>query len=248
MFARTAACCMAIACLLFTQLSLAATLRVGVSADSPPLIYKEQQLTGIEVANAQVLGEYLKYKIEYVEKPRAQLANALASGEIDIIMSGATDSAAALASKPVMPAPVQVVIRFDDAGLNAYKGVLFRPGNKIGVVRASAGEKLAAELLKQAQLSHFDSQAAALAALQNKRIDFLLLTQPEAQFLARNPNYSDLLPLDNALSDDHIYWLVKNGNSALLEKVNRALAEMQQTGTLRAVINQWLPVRASTEH
>lgn len=247
MLARLLARYSALSCLLLCTFSLtqAATLRVGIAADMPPLAYTDQQLAGIEAANAQVIGKYLRYDIKYVEKPRRQLLNALNNGEVDIIMSGMTQSAGQLASQPVLDAPLQTVIRFDDAGLNAYKGILFRPGNKIGIIRDSAGAVFAADVLKQAALQTFETQAQALAALKSKRVDFVLLTRPEAQFLARDDNYSDLLALDHALSEDKIYWLVRPDNRALLQQINKALAEMQQTGTLRAIVNQWLPVSTS---
>lgn len=243
--ARASAVALTLLCSL--SQAVAATLKVGVSADMPPMVYHDQgQLSGIEIANAQVIGEYLGYKIKYVEKPRQQLIAALASGEVDVVISGATAADKQLASAAVMDAPVQAVIRFDDAALNAYKGVLFRPGNAIGIVRGSAGARFADELLKNAQRHDFDTQTQALAALKAKRVDFVLLTHPEAQFLARNPDYSDLLAVDHALSEDKVYWLVNQSNTALLQKLNTALTTMQQTGTLRAVINQWLPVSAAT--
>lgn len=245
---RQLACVTAFGLALILSLSAtAATLKVGVSADMPPLVYHDDgQLAGIEAANAQVVGEYLGYHIQYIEKPRAALIAALNTGEVDVIISGVTHHAGQLATAAVMPAPVQAIIRFEDASLLAYKGVLFRPGNAIGVVRHSAGATLADELLKHAKRSDFDTQAQALAALKAKRVDFVLLTQPEAQFLARDENYSDLMAVNHPLSDDHIYWLVNKNNPALLQKLNSSLNTMQTTGTLRAVINQWLPVSTST--
>lgn len=230
-------------------LSIAATLKVGLSSDMPPLVYHDEgQLAGIEVANAQVLGQYLGYKIQYVEKPRGQLEQALQKGEVDILMSGLLNSDKLLASQPFMPAPVQAVIRFDDAGLRAYKGVLFQPSNRIGIIEYSAGSAFAKQYLQQAQISHFSSAAQALSALKNKQVDYVLLTEPEARWLERDNRYSDLLRVEHSLTDDNLHWLMAGNNTSLQQQVNRALAQMQQTGTLRAIINQWLPVSADSDH
>ena len=77
-------------CLLGSSLAMAAGgIRVGMSADYPPLHYKQDgQVVGIEADNATAVSKITGLKVEIVELPFAQLIPSLLSGDIDAIMSG----------------------------------------------------------------------------------------------------------------------------------------------------------------
>lgn len=65
------------------------TLRVAVAALSPFVIKADDgTLSGFEIDSTQGLGEHLGVDIEYVEKPFCELAEAVLSGEADMIASG----------------------------------------------------------------------------------------------------------------------------------------------------------------
>lgn len=65
------------------------TLRVAVAALSPFVIKAEDgTLSGFEIDSTKALGEKLGLSIEYIEKPFCDLAEAVLSGEADMIASG----------------------------------------------------------------------------------------------------------------------------------------------------------------
>lgn len=65
------------------------TLRVAVAALSPFVIKAEDgTLSGFEIDSTQGLGAHLGVEIEYIEKPFCELAEAVLSGEADVIASG----------------------------------------------------------------------------------------------------------------------------------------------------------------
>ncbi len=67
------------------------TLRVGISTNAPPLVYKAGgKLRGLEVDFARQLGKYLGRKVQFVELKWKKQIPALEKGRIDIIMSGMT--------------------------------------------------------------------------------------------------------------------------------------------------------------
>ena len=88
---------LAVSCLLagsasaadFNEIKERGTLRVAVAALSPFVIKAEDgTLSGFEIESTQALGEKLGLDIEYVEKPFCDLAEAVLSGEADMIASG----------------------------------------------------------------------------------------------------------------------------------------------------------------
>ena len=68
--------------------AMAIGLKVGVSADYPPMIYKQEgRIVGIEADNAKAVGGIIGQELTLVDMPFAKLIPALQAGEIDIIMS-----------------------------------------------------------------------------------------------------------------------------------------------------------------
>jgi ABC-type amino acid transport substrate-binding protein len=73
----------------FDEIKERGTLRVAVAALSPFIIKAEDgTLSGFEIDSTTALGERLGLKIEYVEKPFCDLAEAVLSGVADVIASG----------------------------------------------------------------------------------------------------------------------------------------------------------------
>jgi ABC-type amino acid transport substrate-binding protein len=222
-------------------------LRVGLSPDYAPLAYKDQgQLTGIDVAAAEVLGQQLGRKTEFVEKSFDQLIPALQAGEIDIIMSGMTitreRSEKVSFSKPYLSAGQMAIIRFADAGRFGFKGAMFRPGARVAVQKHTTSEDFAAESLKNASVTHCDSTDEAFILLKTGKVDFLLHDAATSWSLATDKSKQDFMSLNTELTDEQLGWAVKKDNAALLQAVNQQLTIMQKNGMLRAIIGKWIPV------
>ena len=70
----------------------AGELRVGTSADSPPLTTHDRngQLMGLEIDLVQAMGDTMKVKVHFVEIPFAELIPSLERGDIDLAVAGMT--------------------------------------------------------------------------------------------------------------------------------------------------------------
>ena len=51
-----------------------------------------------------------------------------------------------------------------------------------------------------------------------------------------------MLSLYRPLTREELAWAVKKDNKRLLEQLNRALAQLEETGRLRAIQNHWIPL------
>ncbi|OPX18988.1 MAG: hypothetical protein BZ151_11635, partial [Desulfobacca sp. 4484_104] len=66
-------------------------LRVGITPDAPPLIFKQNgKITGLEAEFAQALANHLGKSLQFVELKWKNQIPALLENKIDIIMSGLT--------------------------------------------------------------------------------------------------------------------------------------------------------------
>lgn len=75
-----------------SQILESGALRVGISADLPPLSMKDKEgeFIGFEVDLALALAEGMGLDAKFVQKPFADLIPALEDGEVDIVLAGLT--------------------------------------------------------------------------------------------------------------------------------------------------------------
>lgn len=227
-------------------------LRVGLSPDYPPLAYLDNgELSGIDVAAAQVIAKQLDRKVKFVQMPFAQLIPALEAGEIDIIMSGMTitpeRSGKVAFSNPYLDAGQMAIIRFADAAQFGFKGALFRPGARVAVQGDTTSEQFAAQYLKNAEVTRCNSTNEAFALLKSGKVDFLVHDAATSWALATDKDKQDLMSLNHHLTDEKLGWAMRKDNTALLQTINEQLAMMQKNGTLRAIVRGWIPVTVEVE-
>ncbi|MFO1348544.1 MAG: ABC transporter substrate-binding protein [Pseudomonadales bacterium] len=237
----------------FTHLSFAKdTLRIGLSPHYAPLAFKQDgQLTGIEVAAGAAIAQQLGRQPEFVELEFNQLIPALQAGKIDIIMSGMsiTPERSKLVdfSSSYLSAGQMAIIRYNDAGRFAYKGMLFRPNTRVAVVKGTTGDNFASNNLRDAVVSRCDSINEALAKLKSGSVDFVIHDAATSWSLATDTSRQEFMSLNNELTEENLGWAVNKGNNVLLQAVNQQLAIMQRNGMLRAIINKWIPVTVEVD-
>ena len=60
--------------------------------------------------------------------------------------------------------------------------------------------------------------------------------------MASSAENNDLISLYSPLTNETLAWAVRNGDDRLAGELNRALAKMKASGTLRYILNRWIPV------
>ena len=222
-------------------------LRVGLSADYPPLVYKrEGQIVGIEADNTRAVGKIIGQQMVLVEMPFEKLLPALEAGEIDVIMSGlsVTDERGERVTftDAYMEMGQMAIMHKDKVAQFAQPWSVYREGVRIGVEPGTTGAAFAEGELKDAQVAFFADAEAAFAGLRNNEIDLYIHDAPTSWQLATSTQNSDLISLYSPLTDEKLAWAVRKGDDALAAELNRALAKMKSKGTLRYILNRWIPV------
>lgn len=234
--------------LTFTSLTaLADALLVGMSPDYPPLVFKsEGRIVGIEADNAKALGKILGRDMKLVEMPFAKLLPALQSGEIDVIMSGysVTDERASqvLFTDAYMQMGQMAIMHKDKVARFAQPWSVYREGVRIGVEPGTTGAAFAEAELKDALVSFYTDAEAAFQGLRKDQIDLYIHDAPTSWQLATSTGNDDLISLYSPLTNEVLAWAVRKGDDALAGELNRALGMMKSNGTLRYILNRWIPV------
>lgn len=222
-------------------------LRVGVSTNAPPHVYKVKgQLQGLEIDLANQLGQYLSRNVKFVELRWDRQLTALEEGSIDIIMSGMTSTpkrAYRVAfSQPYMRTGQMLLVRMDEAG-KFGQGIFSLMGSKpqIGVIKNTTGDFFITKTIHGAHLVRYKTSQSAVKDLVKGTIDVFVHDAPiVCHFAARTEKYR-LTPILQFATEEFLAWPVNKMDRDLLDQVNDFIALKQKDGSLQKTIKHWIP-------
>jgi ABC-type amino acid transport substrate-binding protein len=223
------------------------TLRVGVSANAPPLIYKNNnKLTGLEVALAFKLGDYLKKKIVFIEVPWDEQLNYLNDGKTDIVMSGMTitqkRSYLADFTTPYMRSGQIMLVRMEDQGkFNAGVGSLLNRNYRIGTVPDTISDFFITSTVTKPNVFYYKKSQLAVNALIRKEIDVFVYDAPVVCYYAAKHQSDKLVPILSMGTEEYLGWAVRKADNVLLEGANAFLDSLNQQDLLEPEIKRWIP-------
>ncbi len=232
----------------FTCSAMAAgALKVGMSADYPPLHFSEDgTLHGIEVDNVRTVSEILSRRMDIEVLPFDDLIPALEAGRIDIIMSGfsvtAERSQRVLFSDAYLRVGQMAIMHKSKVGRFSQPWAVYREGVRIGVEPGTTGAAFAARELTDAVVRNYPDPEAAFAGLRRDEIDLYVHDAPTSWQLANSMDNDDLISLYAPLTEEMLAWAVRKDDVALAQELNRALALMKSNGSLQYILNRWIPV------
>lgn len=225
-----------------------APLRIGISTNMPPLVYKTGgRLQGLEIDFANQLGQYLKRQVQFVELSWDKQIPSLEAGKIDIIMSGMTITpkrAYRVAfAKPYMRSGQMLLVRMEKAGLYST-GIYSLMGNKpaIGVIKNTTGDYFITKTINRADITRFKTSEKAVQALINKDIDVFVHDAPVVCHFAALNAESRLTPILQLSNEEQLGWAVNKMDQELLQEVNEFLTTTSGNGTLQNTLKKWLPM------
>lgn len=225
----------------------AAGLKVGVSADYPPMAFKQEgRILGIEPDNARAISAIIGQEMTLVDMPFARLIPALLSGDIDVIMSGMSitseRSKQILFTDSYMGVGQMAIMSTDKVARFSQPWSLYSEGVRVGVERGTTGADYVAAELKEAKVTYFRDSDAAFIGLRNDEIDLYIHDAPTSWQLATSPDNRDLISLYKPLTREELAWAVRLDDERLAARLNDALQTLKRKGTLGYIFNRWIPV------
>lgn len=228
-------------------LSLAAELRVAVSGDYEPLVFKRDgKLVGIEIDNAMEVGRIMGRRVKFVQMPLSEFVPALEIGKVDVVMSGYSVSEQrqqqVAFAEPFMQIGQMAIVRTADAVKFSDPRALNQPGIRIAVEPGTTGESFASQNFPKALIQNLPDRDRAFAALRGNVSDVYIHDAPTSWRLASSTADQDLFSLYRPMTREGLAWAVSKNNRPMLEALNNALAEMRASGALQKIQNAWVPV------
>ena len=212
------------------------TLTVGTNAAFPPFESMESgKIVGIDADIMQAVADKLNMKMTMTNMEFDSLPNALANGQIDCIAAGFSKTPKREESMDFTDnyyTTSQAIIVKKDSNVKALKDI---KSKKIGVQKGTTGDLDAADLTKN--VVRFTTGALAVEDLKSGKIDCVVIDQNTAsEFIDQN---SDLKMIQNQFDKEEYCIAVKKGNTALQQKINNALKQLQSDGTLQKIIDKY---------
>ena len=216
----------------------ATVLVMATNAEFPPYEYYEgQDIVGIDAEIAAAIAEKLGCELKIEDMAFDSIIAAVTSGKADFGLAAMTVTEDRLESvnfSDTYATATQVVIVAEDSEI---AGVADLEGKKIGVQLGTTGD-IYAEDVADATIERYNKGFEAVQALAQGKIDAVIIdNEPAKVFVSENEGIK-ILEEDFAV-EEYAAAIAKE-NTELLEKVNTALAELTEDGTLQAIVDKYI--------
>ena len=230
-----------------TGLATAETLKMGTNAAFPPYEYYDDEtgeIVGIDAEVAAAICEKLGYDLEIVDMAFDAIINAVVTGKVDFGMAGMTVTEERLQSVDFTTSyatGIQVVIVTEDSEITSVDDLFVDGANHIvGVQMGTTGDIYCSDDIEEAGLGsimRYNNGVDATLALVSGKVDCVVIdNEPAKNFVAANEGLK-ILDTEYAVED---YAIALKKDSELTEKIDAALAELTEDGTLQAIVNKYI--------
>jgi len=221
-------------------------LRVGVTPNAPPLIFKRGNgIVGLEADFAREFAKYLGKSLRFVELEWGDQIPALLDNRIDIIMSAMTrtplrEVRIAFTSR-YLESGQMALIRREDAARFSTGIFSLTTSSAIGVIKNTFGEYFVDERYSSIKKEIFSTPQAATKAVIDKKIDMFIYDAPMVLYLASENENQGLTALFALLTREDLAWGVRKDNTDLLNSANDFLQNPNNEEMLRKMTQYWVP-------
>ena len=222
------------------------TLVMATNAEFPPYEYHEgDEIVGIDAEIAAAIAEKLGMELQIEDMAFDSLIPAIQSNKADMVLAGMTVTEDRLENvnfSDSYATGVQVVIVKEDSDIKSVDD-LFADGanHSIGVQTATTGDIYCTGDIEDAGLGtveRYNKGADAIQALLAGKIDCVVIdSQPAKEFVEANEGLT-ILDTEYAVEDYAI--ALNKDNPELLDKVNAALKELTDDGTIQSILDKYI--------
>ena len=224
----------------------AGKLTMSTNASFPPyeMVADDGSFEGIDVEVAGAIAEKLGLELVVDDMNFDAALQAAQTGKSDMVMAGVTiteERQAVMDFSDSYANGVQVVIVKEDSPIQTVDDLA--NANMIGCQMGTTGYIYCSDTpdnggYGEDHVTPYDDGAAAVQALVNGQVDAVVIdNMPAREYVAANPG---LKILDTEFANEDYAIGVAKGNTALLDAINGALAELKADGTLQSIVDKYI--------
>jgi len=220
-------------------------LTMATNAEFPPYeFYDGDVVVGIDAEIGAAIAEKLGMEFEIVDTAFDSIIPAIVAGKYEIGMAGMTVTDERLEEVNFSTSyakGVQVVIVKEDSAITSVDDLFGENNYTIGVQTGTTGDLYSTWDIEDEGLgtvSRFNKGADAVEALKIGKVDCVIIdNEPAKAFVADSEG---LKILDTAYAEEDYAIAVSKDNAELLEKINTALAELTEDGTVQSIVDKYI--------
>ena len=221
-------------------------LTMSTNASFPPyeMVADDGSFEGIDIEVAGAIAEKLGLELQVDDMGFDAALQAAQTGKSDMVMAGVT-----------VTEERQSVMDFSDTYANGVQVVIVKEGsaiqtvddlanaNMIGCQMGTTGYIYCSDTVENGgygedHVTPYDDGAAAVQALLNDQVDAVVIdNMPAQEYVKANPG---LKILDTEYANEDYAIGVAKGNTALLDAINGALAELKADGTIQTIVDKYI--------
>ena len=211
---------------------------VGTNAEFPPFEYLEKgEVTGFDIELVNEIGKVMDADVKVLDMSFDGLLPALQMKKVDLVIAGMTATEerkkTVAFTQPYYTASQVIIVK---EGNNSIKSFDDLKGKKVAVMLGFTGDTIVSEI-EGVNVERFNAAYAGIMALQADKVEAVVLdSEPAKNYVKQNPGL--VLAEADAEQEEYAIALRKN-DKALLEKVEKALAELKANGTYDALIKKY---------
>lgn len=220
-------------------------LVVALNAEFPPYEYKDGgEIVGIDPDMVREIGKRLGMEVEFLDIAFDSVIPAIQSGKADIAATGLTvteDRKNFVNFTDMYQDAVQVIIVTEDSEIKSKDDM---NGKIIGVQTGTTGDMYCTDELEEVNMLRFAKIIDGVQALAAGKVDACVVDDQVAMACVEEVNKANpdahLIILPTAFVEEHYAMAVNKKNTELLDKVNGALRDMMNDGTLKNIKSKYL--------
>ncbi len=220
-------------------------LVMATNAEFPPYEFHEgDKIVGIDAEIAEAIATKLGMDFKIEDMAFDSIIPAVQSGKASMGMAGMTvteDRKLNVNFSDTYATGIQSVIVTEDSEITTVDD-LFGDGNyKVGVQTSTTGDIYATGDIEDAGLGtieRYNKGADAVAALKAGKIDCVIIDNEPAKAFVKANEGLKILETEYAVEDYAICFA--KDNTELQEKVNAALKELIEDGTVKTIVDKYI--------
>ena len=218
----------------------AGKLIMATNATFPPyeMTTDAGDFEGIDVEIAGAIAEKLGLELQIDDMDFDAALLSVQQGKADIVMAGVSvteDRLLVMDFSDSYATGIQSIIVPEDSDIASADDLA---GHMIGCQRGTTGYIYCSDDFGDESVTAYDSGLTAVQALVNGQVDCVVIDNAPAQeFVAANPG---LKIRDTSYVEDEYAIGMGKGNTAMLEAVNGALADLKEDGTIQAIVDKYI--------
>lgn len=223
------------------------TLVMATNASFPPYEYKDgNSFAGIDVEIAGKIAEKIGMELKIEDVEFGSIIGGVQTGKFDMGMAGMTvteERKQSVNFSDTYATAKQVVIVKADSDIKSIDDLKGDGSMKIGVQQDTTGDIYASDTVEKGgygedNVIRYKAGADAVQALVSDKVQAVIIdNEPAKSFVGANKG---LAILDGAWVEEEYAIAIAKDNKDLLEKINKALAELKADGTIQTIVDKYI--------